>query len=110
MRVRALAHSRAESTHGAGHALAIDRDHFASVRRGLLCGTRAGRPEAENQHIGGNRIGHTEAAVRGCNLIGRPVLIEQHACSCNAARPIELATANVPSAGKAMPSSPAMTA
>jgi hypothetical protein len=39
-----------------------------------------------------------------------PILIEQQECACSNGRPIVCATETAPSAGNAMPSSPAMIA
>ncbi len=95
--------------HGEARAgLAIDANHLDAGACGPHRGRASGGAEPNNQNIGGDRFAHAAHDAAGFRL--PPTFIEQQACCCCAGRPIISATATAPSAGKAMPSSPAITA
>ena len=91
-----------------GHLLAVDTDHAEPGSRSGGSGAGAGRPEPYDNDI--RALAGTHAAHPTRLVMLPPILTEQQACCCVNGRPIARATATAPSAGKAMPSRPAMTA
>ena len=93
----------------AGLGAAVDgEDAAAGMCRGGR-GRGARRTEADDEDV--ERLAHAaqpEVFVRPGSL--PPILIEQQACSWCHLRPVSAATPRAPSAGKAMPSRPAITA
>lgn len=92
----------------AGYLLAIDADNTEPAGgRGQRRGC-ARRPEADDGDIASE--GHAAHAAARLLAGVPPSLMEQHECACSKVRPTKSATATAPSAGKAMPSRPAITA
>ena len=91
----------------AGRAFAVHRQHRCAGARRLPRRRSPGRAEADDKDI--DAFAHAPHPA-GTATVSPPTLIEQQACCCSIGRPMASATATAPSAGKAMPSSPAMTA